>query len=74
MLELLTIAVFCWLSFKLLGLFVRMAWSAAKLVASILFIIALPLLVLILVSVGGFMLLIPLGLIALALLILDACT
>ena len=74
MLELLTIVVFCWLSFKLLGLFFRMAWGAAKLIASILFIIALPLLVLILVSVGGFMLLIPLGLIALALLILDACT
>ena len=36
MLELLTIVVFCWLSFKLLGLFFRMAWGAAKLIASIL--------------------------------------
>lgn len=52
-LELLTIIVFCWLSFKLLGLFFRMAWGAAKLIASILFVIALPLLVLCLIFAGG---------------------
>ena len=73
MLEILTIVVFCWLSFKLLGLFFRMAWGAAKLIASILFVIALPLLVLCLIFAGGMLLLIPLGLLALAFGILKAC-
>ena len=73
MLELLTIIVFCWLSFKLLGLFFRMAWGAAKLMASLLFIIALPMLVLMLVFAGGMLLMIPLGLLALALGIVKAC-
>ena len=73
MLELLTIIVFCWLSFKLLGLFFRMTWGAAKIIASLLFIIALPLLVLMLFFAGGMLLMIPLGLLALALGILKTC-
>ena len=73
MLEILTIIVFCWLSFKLLGLFFRMAWGAAKLIATLLFIIALPLLVMCLLFAGGMLLLIPLGLIALAFGIVKAC-
>ena len=39
MLELLTIVIFCWLSFKLLGLFFRIAWGAAKFIAFVLFVI-----------------------------------
>ena len=73
MLELLTIVVFCWLSFKLLGLFFRMTWGIAKLIATLLFIAALPLLVLCLIFAGGMMILIPLGLLALAFGILKAC-
>ena len=73
MLELLTIIVFCWLSFKLLGLFFRIAWGTAKIIASLLFAIALPLLVLILFFAGGMLLLIPLGLLGLALGILKIC-
>ena len=73
MLELLTIILFCWLSFKLLGLFFRMAWGAAKLIATVLFVIALPMLVLCLMFAGGMLLLIPLGLLALALGILKSC-
>ena len=73
MLELLIIVLFCWLSFKVLGLFFRMAWGVAKIIASVLFVIALPLLVLGLVFAGGMLLLIPLGLIALALGILKIC-
>ena len=73
MLELLTIVIFCWLSFKLLGLFFRMAWGAAKFIASVLFIIALPMLVLMLMFAGGMLLMIPLGLLALALGILKTC-
>ena len=73
MLEFLTIVLFCWLSFKLLGLFFRMAWGVAKLIATLLFIIALPMLVLLLIFTGGMLLLIPLGLMALAFGILKAC-
>ena len=74
MLELLTIVIFCWLSFKLLGLFFRIAWGMAKFIASVLFVIALPMLVLMLIFAGGMLLLIPLGLVALAFGILKACT
>ena len=73
MLELLTIILFCWLSVKLLGLFFRMAWGMAKFIASVLFVIALPMLVLGLFFAGGMLLLIPLGLLALALGILKSC-
>lgn len=73
MLEILTIVLFCWLSFKLLGLFFRIAWGAAKIIATLLFIAALPMLVLCLIFAGGMLLLIPLGLIALAFGILKAC-
>ena len=72
MLEILTIVLFCWLSFKLLGLFFRIAWGAAKIIATLLFIAALPMLVLCLIFAGGMLLLIPLGLIALAFGILKA--
>ena len=73
MLELLTIIVFCWLSFKLLGLFFRIAWGAAKIIATLLFITALPLLVVLLIFAGEMLLLIPLGLVALALGLMKAC-
>ena len=73
MLELLTIALFCWLSFKLLGLFFHMAWGTAKFIATALFVIALPMLVLMLLFAGGMLLLIPLGLIGLAFGILKTC-
>ena len=73
MLELLTIILFCWLSVKLLGLFFRIAWGMAKFIASVLFVIALPMLVLGLFFAGGMLLLIPLGLLALAFGILKTC-
>ena len=73
MLDILILIVFCWLSFKLLGLFFRMAWGMAKIIASVLFVIALPLLVLCLIFAGGMMLMIPLGLLALALGVVKAC-
>ena len=73
MLDILILIVFCWLSFKLLGLFLRMAWGMAKIIATILFIIALPMLVLMLFFAGGMLLMIPLGLLALALGVVTAC-
>ena len=73
MLELLFTALFCWLSFKMLGLFFRMAWGAAKIIATALFVISVPMLVLILFFAGGLLLLIPLGLMGLALGLVKVC-
>lgn len=73
MLELVLLILFCWLFFKAIGLAVRMAWGAAKIVASILLAIACPLLVLGLIFAGGFALMIPVAMIAVAFGLLKAC-
>lgn len=66
MLEILTIILFCWLFFKVLGLTFRVAWGAAKMIASLLFILAVPMLVVCLVFAGGIVLLVPLAMVGLA--------
>lgn len=66
MLNLLVIALFCWLFFKALGLAFRMAWGAAKIAASVLFAVAVPLLVVCLIFAGGLVLLVPVALMGLA--------
>lgn len=73
MLEFLTVILFCWLFFKAVGLAFRMAWGTAKIVASLLFTIAVPLLILCLVFAGGIFLLLPLALIGIAFGLLKAC-
>lgn len=72
MLELIIVILFCWLFFKALGLAVRCAWGVAKIAASLLFTIAVPLLIGCVVFAGGLLLLIPLALIGLAFGILKA--
>ena len=66
MLNLLIIALFCWLFFKALGLAFRMVWGAAKIAASVLFAVAVPLLVVCLIFAGGLVLLVPVALMGLA--------
>lgn len=73
MLELLIIFLFCGIFFKAVGLAFRMAWGAAKIVASLLFAVAVPLLIGILMFAGGILLLIPVVLILIAFGILKAC-
>lgn len=73
MMELLIVILFCWLFFKAMGLALRMAWGTAKIVASLLFVIAVPVLVLCLVFAGGFLLLLPLALIGIAFGLVKAC-
>lgn len=73
MLEVLIIIGFCWLFFKAIGLAFKVAWGAAKIAASLLFAIAVPMLVLCLVFAGGILLLVPVALIAIAFGILKAC-
>jgi len=64
MFEILVIILFCWLFVKMIGLAVKVAWGAAKLIAVILAIIALPVLIVGFVIAGGFLLLLPVLLIA----------
>jgi len=73
MFELLTVAIFIWLLVKAVELGFRLTWGAAKVIASILIGLALPVLVLCLVFVGGIALLVPIAVIALAVGILKAC-
>ena len=73
MMELLVLILFCWLFFKAMGLAFRMAWGAAKIVASMLFVVAVPLLILCLVFAGGIFLLLPLTLVGIAFGLLKAC-
>lgn len=73
MMELLTLILFCWLFFKAVGLAFRMAWGAAKIIAALLFALAVPLLVLTLLFAGGVFLLLPLALAGIAFGVLKAC-
>lgn len=66
MLDLIITIVFVWLFFKVLGLVIRAAWGVTKLIASLLLAIAVPMLIGCLMFAGGLLLLIPIGLIAIA--------
>lgn len=74
MFELLVIILFCWLSFKAIGLALTITWGAAKILATLLFLIAVPVLFACLLFAGGIVLLLPLGLISGAVCVLKACT
>lgn len=73
MMELLVLILFCWLFFKAVGLVFRMAWGTAKIVASLLFAVAVPLLIVCLLFAGGVFLLLPLVLIGIAFGVVKAC-
>ena len=73
MFELLTLVIFMWLLVKTIGLAFRLTWGVAKVIASILMVIALPVLIICLVFVGGLALMIPIAVISLAFGLLKAC-
>lgn len=73
MFELLVVIAFTWLMIKSVGLAFKLTWGAAKVAASILMAIAVPLLIMCVVFVGGIILLLPVAIIAIALGILKAC-
>lgn len=73
MLDILLLALFVWLFVKALGLAFRVAWGAARVAATVLFVLALPLLALCLVFAGGLLLLVPITVLAIAFGILKAC-
>ena len=66
MLKLLTVIVFIWLLFKTIGLTFKLTWGAAKIISSILMALALPLLIVGLLFVGGIVLIIPIIMVCIA--------
>ena len=66
MLEFFVIILFCWLLFRGVGLAFRITWGITKIVASLLLFLAVPLFVGCLLFTGGLVILVPLGLVALA--------
>ena len=73
MLDILLVVLFIWLFFKAVGLAFKVAWGTAKIIASVLFAAAVPLLGLCLVFAGGVLLLIPIAMIGIAFALLKAC-
>lgn len=73
MFELLTTAIFAWLLAKAIGFAFRLTWGIAKIIASILIGLALPVLILSLVFAGGIVLLVPLVMLAVAAGIMKTC-
>ena len=73
MFELLTIVVFVWLTIKTIGLAFKLTWGMAKIVASILLVLALPLLIVCLLFVGGAILIVPVAMIGIAAGIMKSC-
>ena len=73
MFELLTTVIFIWLLVKTIGLAFRFTWGMAKIIATIMMVIALPVLIFCLVFVGGLALMIPIAVIGMAFGLLKAC-
>ena len=73
MFELLTIVVFVWLLIKTIGLAFKLTWGMAKIIASILLVLALPLLIVCLLFVGGAILIVPVAMIGIAAGIMKSC-
>ena len=74
MFELLVLALFVWLFVKAIGLTFRVTWGLAKIIAVILFALAVPALFVCILVIGGAAILIPVALVAAAFGILEACT
>lgn len=64
MIEILISILAIWLLIKAIGLAFRITWNAAKIVATILMTLAVPIFIVVLIFTGGFFLLIPVALIA----------
>ena len=73
MFELIVLALFCWIFFGAIKLTFKVAWGLAKVIAVILFVLALPSLIGCLLYASGIILLVPVALIGLAWGILKAC-
>ena len=66
MFEIFVVIAFIGLTIKFFGLAFRITWGAAKIVASLLFALALPVLMICMIFAGGLALLLPIALVAVA--------
>ena len=73
MFEIMVVVAFVWLSLKTVGLAFRLSWGAAKIVASILFVLACPALIGSLLFAGGLALLLPLAMVGAAFGLVRSC-
>ena len=73
MFELLILALFVWLFIKVIGVTLRMTWGIAKITVSLLIGLALPVLFVSLIFIGGIALLVPIAMVAIAAGIVKAC-
>lgn len=73
MFEILTLVVFAWLVWKAFGLFFKITWGLARIIAALLLVFAFPALFVCIVFIGGVALLLPIVLIGVAVGILKAC-
>lgn len=73
MFTLLMIVLFVWLAVKAVGLALRLTWGTARILGSVLFEIAVPLLIGCIFFAGGIVLLIPVLLMGAAVGILKCC-
>lgn len=73
MFELLTLVLFAWLFVKVIGLTLRMTWGIAKITVSLLIGLALPVLFVSLIFIGGIALFVPIAMVAIAAGIVKAC-
>lgn len=73
MFEVFALVLFGWLFFGAIRLACKVTWGLAKIAAVILFVLALPTFIGILLMAGGFLLLVPLVLVGAAFGILKAC-
>ena len=73
MFELLILALFGWLFIKVIGVTLRMTWGIAKITVSLLIGLALPVLFVSLIFIGGIALLVPIAMIAIAAGIVKVC-
>lgn len=71
--EILFVIAFLWLTLKVVGLAFKVAWGTAKIAASVLLAVAVPVLALCLLFAGGVVLLIPVAMVAAAFGLLKKC-
>ena len=73
MFELFILVFFVWLMIKATVLSLKLTWGLARITASILMVLALPLLILSLLFVGGLALMAPVAIIVIAISIMKSC-
>lgn len=73
MFELLVIALFLWFFIGVIRLMFKAAWGLAKVLALVLFILSLPTLIGCMLVASGIVLLVPVGVVAIAFSLLKTC-